>query len=69
MANGGKNSNTSQYFITLAPLAHLSGKHVVFGRVVSGMEVVQRLEQYHATHGDGEGWKISPPFVWDCGVE
>ncbi len=69
MANGGKNSNTSQWFITLCALPDLSGKHVVFGRVVQGMEVVQALAEYHALHADGEGWKVPPPFVWACGVE
>ena len=43
MANSGKNTNGSQFFITLAPCPHLDGKHTVFGRISSGMAVIQRL--------------------------
>uniref|UniRef100_A0A061RCN8 Peptidyl-prolyl cis-trans isomerase n=1 Tax=Tetraselmis sp. GSL018 TaxID=582737 RepID=A0A061RCN8_9CHLO len=43
MANSGKNSNTSQFFLTLAPNPKLDGKHVVFGRVVEGLGVLERI--------------------------
>jgi peptidyl-prolyl cis-trans isomerase-like 1 len=43
MANAGQNTNGSQFFITLAPCPHLDGKHTVFGRISSGMSVIQRL--------------------------
>ncbi|NCA71979.1 MAG: peptidylprolyl isomerase [Sphingobacteriia bacterium] len=51
MANAGPNTNGSQFFITVAETAWLDGKHVVFGKVVDGMDVIQAMEQQGTPSG------------------
>mmetsp|Transcript_6937 Transcript_6937/g.15242 ORF Transcript_6937/g.15242 Transcript_6937/m.15242 type:complete len:188 (+) Transcript_6937:99-662(+) len=51
MANAGANTNGSQFFVTLKPTPFLDGKHTVFGRIYSGMGVIQRMGLV-ATDGD-----------------
>ncbi|KAN0136842.1 Cyclophilin-like domain containing protein [Lactarius tabidus] len=51
MANAGPNTNGSQFFVTTVPTAWLDGKHVVFGEVVEGIEVVKLIEKYGSQSG------------------
>ena len=44
MANSGQDTNGSQFFVTLKPTAWLNGKHTVFGRIISGFELCQKIE-------------------------
>mmetsp|Transcript_12269 Transcript_12269/g.25919 ORF Transcript_12269/g.25919 Transcript_12269/m.25919 type:complete len:332 (-) Transcript_12269:129-1124(-) len=63
MANAGPNTNGSQFFLCTVATPHLNGKHVVFGRVVEGMDVVQLIEQ----QGSQGGKTKSRVRILDCG--
>jgi len=63
MANAGPNTNGSQFFLTTVKTAWLDGKHVVFGRVTEGMEVVKIIESF----GSQSGKTTKKITISDCG--
>merc|ERR1712059_131300 len=64
MANSGKNTNGSQFFITVVKTSWLDGKHVVFGEVVSGyQEVVKEVEKL----GSGSGKPSKEVIITNSG--
>lgn len=63
MANAGPNTNGSQFFLTTTKTSWLDGKHVVFGSVVQGEDVIKKIE----TYGSQSGKTKVPVVIENCG--
>ena len=63
MANAGPNTNGSQFFVTTVPCPWLDGRHVVFGTVTEGSDIITKIE----SQGSNSGKPKTTVTIRDCG--
>ena len=66
MANSGPNTNGSQFFVTLVETPHLDDKHVVFGILLEGFEILKKIEKIETDEYDKPKQEVK---IIDCGID
>ena len=66
MANCGADTNGSQFFITFVKCSWLDGKHVVFGELIDGWDILDKMESY-GSEDESDGTTRYPIAIEDCG--
>jgi len=64
MSNSGPNTNGCQFFVTLDRQPHLDGKHVVFGEVVEGQDIIEQIQRVRVEENDRP---LVPVKIANCG--